>query len=170
MRWTIYEGEVWATFVRVTDPGAGDGTGRVKLMEGIIGVCVGHKVPAAQANRAAARRCPPAVVATGALKQTGSRAVFAKRRHRFRTRENQPPFGRSTSAQSGVALRFPPQSMTVSGRAAGLGWFWRLVAGYAIKCRLRRQFGWQRDVVHQRWVMTSQTQSRCFRQAAGVRN
>ena len=30
MRWTIYEGEVRATFVRVTDPGAGDGTGRVK--------------------------------------------------------------------------------------------------------------------------------------------
>jgi len=149
MRWTIYEGEVRATFVRVTVPGAGDGTGRVKLMEGIIGVCVGHKVPAAQANRAAARRCPPAVVATGALKQTGSRAVFAKRRHRFRTRENQPPFGRSISAQSGVALRFPPQSVTVSGRAAWLGWFWRLVAGYAIKCRLRRQIGSNQIKAHQ---------------------
>ena len=45
MRWTIYEGEVRATFVRVTDPGAGDGTGRVKLMEGIIGCALATKCP-----------------------------------------------------------------------------------------------------------------------------
>jgi len=100
--------------------------------------------------------------AAGTLKQAGTlripRGVMecggrAERRHRFRTRERLSLFGRSTSGQSGVALRFPPQSMTVSGMATVLGLFRRLGAGYAIKCLRGRQTGSQRDAVHQRRLL-----------------